>query len=73
MDTGTMTPAEIEELISRRLEPLRAISQSNSEKLDHVLELLAKFEGAGMLMKLIFLGVAPALAAAYWLKDHIKW
>jgi hypothetical protein len=64
-----MTPDQIESLVDKKVkehtEPLR-------EKLDDIYKLLAKFEGAGTVMKLLFLGVAPIVAALAWLKDHVK-
>jgi len=64
-----MTPAEIERMIDKKLkEKLEPVE----DKLDSILTLLAKFEGAGTIMKLLFLGVAPIVAAAAWIKDHVK-
>lgn len=64
-----MTPAEIEQMIDKKLkEKLDPVE----DKLDSILNLLAKFEGAGTIMKLLFLGVAPIVAAAAWVKDHVK-
>jgi hypothetical protein len=64
-----MTPEEIHSLVDTKLEAeLRPIK----DKLDQIVNLLAKFEGAGTVMKLIFLGVAPVIAGLAWLKDHIK-
>jgi len=64
-----MTPAEIERMIDKKLkEKLEPVE----DKLDSILTLLAKFEGAGTIMKLLFLGVAPIVAAVAWIKDHVK-
>ena len=67
-----MTPQEVEVLVEQKMAPIRAKLQEDSEKLDKILQLLAKFEGAGTLMKLLFLGVAPLFGLMLWAKDHIK-
>lgn len=64
-----MSPEQVEALIDKKIKehitPLE-------DKLDAIHRLLAKFEGAGTVMKLLFLGVAPVVAAIIWLKDHVK-
>jgi hypothetical protein len=64
-----MTPEQVEALIEKKVsEQLKPME----EKLDSILKLLAKFEGAGTVMKLLFLGIAPVITGIVWLKDHVK-
>lgn len=64
-----MTPEEVEAIVEDKLaERLKPIE----EKLETILILLAKFEGAGTLMKLLFLGVAPVIGGIIWLRDHVR-
>lgn len=64
-----MSPEQIEALIDKKIS---AHVKPLEDKLDSILRLLAKFEGAGTVMKLLFLGVAPIVAAVVWIKDHVK-
>ena len=41
-------------------------------KVDRVLELLTKMEGAGLVVKTIIWIGGPLVAFLYWAKDHIK-
>lgn len=64
-----MNKEELTALIDSRIE--KALNPVEA-KLNSILHLLSKFEGAGTVMKLIFLGIAPLIAFLVWVKDHVK-
>ena len=64
MPNSPVTKADLDALDSRLT--------LQEEKLDRVITLLAKIEGASWLIKTIFYIIAPLAGAAYWLKDHVK-
>jgi hypothetical protein len=64
-----MTPQEIEAVIESKIdEKLAPINQ----KLEIIIALMNKFEGAGIIVKVLFFGVAPVVAALVWLKNHVN-
>ena len=64
-----MTPQEIEELIETRFnERLKKIEDT----LQEMSSILAKIQGASILLRGLFYVVAPVVAGVVWLKDHIK-
>lgn len=64
-----MTPKELEAMVERKVEEKLAPIE---EKLDLIMSLLHKFEGASTVIKVLFFAVAPLVAALVWLKDHVK-
>ena len=57
--------ARIHVIVDQKLETV-------NRKLDDIHRLLSKLEGAGLLAKLLFFIVAPALGTILWLKDHVR-
>ena len=60
---------ELNHLIDARLE--LKLGPINT-KLDSIATILNKIEGASIVVKVIFFGVAPIVAAIIWVKDHFK-
>jgi len=64
-----VTPEEIKILVE---EEIQKAVQPVEEKLNEILRIINKFEGAGTLVKTVFLAILPAIAIFTWLKDHFK-
>ena len=60
------------DLLQARVEALEGKIDKLEVAIDRLEKLLAKFEGAGTLVKLLFFIVTPIVGAIAWAKDHVK-
>lgn len=67
-----MSPEQLIEVLENRQRALETRMDELDAKLEKVLILLHKIEGASTLAKIVFFALIPLITIGNWIRDHIK-